>query len=338
MPAQVHIDEFLQNPNQLFVDVRSELEFEHAHIPGAVNIPLLRNEERKAVGTLYKQAGRAAAVKLGYELAGPRFADLYDAFHAVAHQNPVFYCWRGGLRSQISASILEWGGTPQKLIKGGYKSFRTKAIQAFQNQTKLVVLSGMTGVGKTEILHLLKNKGAQILDLAGLANHKGSALGGLGQKPQPSNEMFENLLFHQWQQMDFTQVIFTENESRRIGSNVIPAALWNQLQHSKIVDIHVAFETRLQRIIKEYGHFDALELAECTERIKKRLGGLQLKLALDALAANQIEQWATILMDYYDRSYLHSRTEQKSEIDEFNWDWENPEKMCDSILNKYYKF
>lgn len=324
MPHQLLIEELLSAADIQFVDVRSEAEFAHAHIPGSINIPLLRNEERIKVGTLYKQEGRDAAVKAGFECAGPRFPELYDAFLAISKEKqPIFYCWRGGLRSQISATILEWGGKSQTIVKGGYKAYRNLVLKGFDRKQKMAILSGMTGVGKTEILALLAAAGEQVIDLEALAHHKGSVLGSLGQPAQYSNEMFENTLFEAWRKLDPSKPVFVENESRRIGNNVLPASFWNQMEQATLMDVQTPKNIRLTRILKEYGHFDKGELAACTDKIKKRLGGLSLKLALEALENNDIAQWAEILMDYYDRTYAHSRAKRGFKGNELLWDWDN---------------
>lgn len=334
MPSQLHIDEVLKAANTLLIDVRSEDEYSHAHIPGAVNIPLLRNPERVVVGTLYKQQGRDAAVKAGFEFAGPRFSELYDQFNLLSSQQEVvFYCWRGGLRSQISSSILEWGGRPQNIIKGGYKSYRKKVLTGFEGPQNMVLLGGMTGVGKTEILQLLAEKGEQVIDLEGLAHYKGSVLGGLGQEPQPSNEMFENNLYWQWKNLDPKRPVFVENESRKVGHNVLPLGLWNLMESADFVDIQTPREVRLQRILREYGEFPIEDLSACTLKIQKRLGGLNTQQALEALENREIPTWASILMDYYDRTYEHSRNKRGLQGQTMDWDWAKTETSLKALIS-----
>lgn len=337
MPHQLHIEALLSAADIQFVDVRSEAEYAHAHIPGSINIPLLRNEERVKVGTLYKQEGRDAAVKAGFECVGPRFSELYDSFLTLAKEKqPIFYCWRGGLRSQISATILEWGGKNQTIVKGGYKAYRNLVLKGFDQKQKITLISGMTGVGKTEILSALAAAGEQVIDLEALAHHKGSVLGSLGQAAQHSNEMFENTLFEEWRMLDSDKPVFIENESRKIGTNVLPLAFWNQMEQAAIIDVLAPKEVRLKRILAEYGHFDKAALATCTDKIKKRLGGLSLKMALEALENNDIAQWAEILMDYYDRTYAHSRQKRAFTGQELHWDWSRSGASLEELLALVY--
>lgn len=339
LPSLLNIDDFLQHRNTIsLVDVRSEAEFEHAHIPGAINIPLLNNEQRKTVGTLYKQKGREAAVIAGYEFAGPRFAELFQTFLQLSKQKPVvFYCWRGGLRSQICQTILQWGGGYSGRINGGYKSYRKAVLQGFSKPLNYIVLSGLTGTGKTEILEILSQKGEQIVDLEKLAHHKGSALGALGMPPQNSNEMFENTLFDELVAMDASKPVFVENESRKIGSNVLPEIFWDSLSAATVIEIETDKPQRLKRIMHEYGHFNTDDLAFCTEKIKKRLGGLALKNALDALYAGNKEEWALILMDYYDRTYTHGREQRGQNGTALHWDWENQNESLLHLLKTAYE-
>jgi tRNA 2-selenouridine synthase len=337
MPQTLKIQSFLERTEDtVLIDVRSESEFDHAHIPGAQNVPLLNNENRRIIGTIYKQEGREAAIAKGFELVGPLFGDLYAKLTtAVNGKTPVFYCWRGGMRSNIAASVLEWGGQRTLVISGGYKAYRNAVLKGLERELKTTIISGFTGVGKTEILHLLEKKGAQIVDLEGIARHKGSALGGLGMPTQFSNEMFENILFDKWRSLDSEKYVFIENESRKIGGNVIPESVWEQMEKAKMLDIIVPREIRMQRILKEYGDFSVDLLSGCTEKIKKRLGGLNLKNALEALRNDDIAGWADILMDYYDRTYMHSRKDKEVRAEEFVWDWNESELSAEKFLKRF---
>lgn len=336
MPTKIDIPLFLHAAEQeIVIDVRSEGEYSHGHIPGAINIPLLNNENRKIVGTIYKEKGHEAAVMAGYELVGGSFGKLYQNYRDVSGDKKViFYCWRGGMRSQISATIYEWGGQTSKLIKGGYKAYRNYALNSFNEAKKIVILSGFTGVGKTDILQILMQHGEQILDIESLANHKGSALGGLGMPPQDTQEMFENKMFEKWYKFNSNNIVFVENESRRIGVNVLPQGVWNQMVSAPIIDIVLDKAERLDRILLEYGSLPKEDLKLGTQKIAKRLGGLNLKLAIEALEAGNISGWASILMDYYDRTYLHGRDQRNAALNELVWDWNDFEKSLQKLLNK----
>jgi tRNA 2-selenouridine synthase len=315
------------------IDVRSEAEYERGHLPGAVNIPLLCNEERVQVGTTYKQQGRDAAVALGYKLLGPRFHDLYKDFKS-AGPNPLFYCWRGGLRSQISATLTEWGGQSVQLLKGGYKAYRQHVQSELAKPRKMLLLGGMTGVGKTEILHLLAEKGSAVVDLEGLASHKGSALGGLGMASQPSVEMFENLLHSAVSVYPQSSTLIMESESRKIGACVMPEGFWNNMLRSPVVEIQVSHEQRRERLVGEYAHFDAETLAEKTEKLRKRLGGLQCQQAKQAILEGRKAEWVEILMGYYDKSYRYFVAENDYRPEPLEWDWQQTENSLALLMKK----
>lgn len=317
----------------VLIDVRSEAEFERGHIPGAVNIPLLRNEERVQVGTTYKQQGRDAAVSIGYKFLGPRFQDLYEAFKS-AGPNPLFYCWRGGLRSYVSATLLEWGGQSVHLLRGGYRAYRQFVQSELAKPRKMLLLGGMTGVGKTEILHVLTEKGFPVVDLEGLASHKGSALGGLGMPCQPSVEMFENLLNSAVSAFPEDQTLILESESRKIGTCVMPEGFWKNMLQSPVLEIKVSQQQRMERLKKEYAQFDAGILAEKTEKLRKRLGGLQCQQATAAILEGRKAEWVKILMGYYDKSYHFFMNENNYMPTVQDWDWQQTEKSFELLKKK----
>jgi len=297
----------------LLIDSRSEKEFEHAHIPGAVNIPLLNNDHRHLVGIEYKKNGREAAVEMGFELVGPLFHEKIKAVKNFSNRKEVMiYCWRGGMRSSIMAWVLSLSGYKTTMLKGGYKFFRGFVLQQFEKPWKIKILGGHTGCGKTEVLKELKKLGEQIIDLEGLANHKGSAFGSLGLPEQPSNEYFENLLAIELSQLNLEKEIWVEAESRSIGRIKIPDEFFFQLDQAPLYEIIASRKFRCNRINEEYCKFPKDELAECTNKIAKRLGGLKLKEAINALNENRYEEWLNILLDYYDKTYMHSLNERKS--------------------------
>jgi tRNA 2-selenouridine synthase len=190
MTQSLHPDEFFNIPG-VILDVRSPAEYLQGHIPGAKSLPLLSDEERAKVGICYKQQGRETAVELGFEIVGPKCADfITQAKHLAPDKIVRLYCWRGGMRSESMAWLLERAGFHVTLLTGGYKAFRRWGRSLFQIPQNIIILAGMTGTGKTEILKALAAKGEQILDLEQLANHRGSSYGSLGQLPQPTNEQF----------------------------------------------------------------------------------------------------------------------------------------------------
>jgi tRNA 2-selenouridine synthase len=330
------IDEALnQKGSYIWVDVRSESEFARAHIPGAINIPILNDADRAEVGTTYKQKGRELAVQVGLRLAGPKFEAFYIALMALqkSHNKPVlFYCWRGGLRSQIASTITQWSGIPVYIVRGGYRSFRHWTLTTIEAPKNIILVAGHTGSGKTEILHLLQRKDQQIIDLEGLANHKGSALGGVGMPEQPRNEMFENLLAIEMFELNPDRFTYIENESRMIGLCAIPQGLWVQMQQAPSIEILVDRETRINRILAEYAHLPKELLIEQTQKLRKRLGGQHEKAAVEALEQNDFRTWVELLLVYYDKSYAHFVEKNNLSLEKFAWDWNQLETSLLSFI------
>ena len=332
------IDKFLDLSGEgrgVILDVRSEKEFERAHIPGALSLPLLSNADRHEVGIIYKSAGRQAAVLEGFTRVGPRFHDIIRKGMELTGGKDVFiYCWRGGMRSNITAWLLQMAGLRVTLLRGGYKSFRRKILEELDRPRSIVVLGGKTGSGKTEILLRLKAKGASVIDLEGLASHKGSAYGLLGMPPQPTQEQFENLLGMELMHFPADQPLWLENESRLIGRLVLPARLFDLMRNSIVAEVNVRRSQREQRILLEYGIFPAEDLAIHTRRIGKRLGPLLLKEALQHLDRNDLGAWLNIVLDYYDNSYTYSNNMRNpSSLVQIPFDWEKPEEGLHALLN-----
>jgi tRNA 2-selenouridine synthase len=307
--------EFLdRSAKGLLLDVRSEKEFDHAHIPGAVNMPLLNNYNRHLVGIEYKRKGREAAVQLGFKLVGPMFHEFIVRVNEIKtnNNNEIFiYCWRGGMRSNIMAWILSMAGNRVTLLKGGYKSFRNLILETLNQKHKIRIVGGHTGCGKTEILQELKKMNSKIVDLEALANHRGSAFGNLGLPSQPSNEYFENLLGLQWMTFNENDIVWMESESRSIGTVKVPDSVFDQMQAAPMFEVLSPVERRKKRILDEYGVFTMEELAECTKKIKKRLGNLRLTEALNALEEGRMSDWLDVLIEYYDKTYAHSLSVRK---------------------------
>jgi tRNA 2-selenouridine synthase len=312
----LEVDDFLLKANErgfVVVDARSESEFAHAHFPGSINIPILNDEERKLVGTCYKEKGKQPAVLLGFELVGPRFHQIItDASIKIGGQQILMYCWRGGMRSNILAWLLSMYGYQVTLLRGGYKAYRNWVLEVNSLKRNFLVLGGATGSGKTEVLsHLISNR-EPVLDLESLANHKGSAFGSLGQGPQPSTEHFENLLAHFLTRYPLDTCIWIENESRTIGRCVVPESIYNQIRISPVIELVVPLTVRKNRIEREYGRFSIDQLTEKSEKIKKRMGPQNLKAALDALHNGSFDGWLSIVLEYYDRQYTYGNEIRKT--------------------------
>jgi tRNA 2-selenouridine synthase len=299
----VNSKEFLKQ-NAPIVDVRSPLEFESGHIPGAINIPVLDNDARKVVGTAYKKEGRQKAVQLGLEMVGPKMAELAEIAKQSAKNNKLnVYCWRGGMRSEKMAWLFETAGLQCNVLEGGYKNYRENLFESFATHKKWLVLSGATGSGKTEMLEELEILGEQIINLEKLANHKGSAFGALGMQKQPSSEMFQNMIFAAFDKLDRSKKIWIESESLTIGKVYLPETLWQSMLHAPGIEIEVDIEERIKHLVKNYGTFSNEELTASIVKIEKRLGGNNVKDALDFLEKKDLANVARLLLYYYDKSY-----------------------------------
>ncbi len=331
---RISTQEFLQlSKSNLVLDVRSPGEFIHGRIPGAVSLPLFSDEERKLVGTAYKQQSREAAIKIGLDFFGPKMRKmveevemLYD-LHQKNHQETIehntrmvlVHCWRGGMRSGAVAWLLDLYGFRIFTLSGGYKAYRTYVLKTFELPYRFTILGGYTGTGKTEVLQELGKSGERVIDLEQLASHKGSAFGSYKMGPQPTQEMFENLLADKLIEnagtVNTTPSIWLEDESQRIGNLNIPNALWSIMRSSPILFLEVAFEKRLNHIVEEYGGCDRGHLISSVQRISKRLGPLETKLTLEYLSGGNSKEAFRILLQYYDKRYLkglHNREDLSS--------------------------
>lgn len=307
----------------VLLDVRSPAEYAQAHIPGAINLPLLSDQERVLVGTCYKREGRHPAVLLGLKLVGARLGELAEegAAHARPGQPTIVYCWRGGERSASMGWLLEKVGLQVVQLRGGYKAFRRLVLNSFSHKLQLRVLGGYTGSGKTSILNHLAECGEQVIDLEGLANHRGSAFGQMG--PQPRNEMFENLLAQQWLRQDPQRPTWIEDESRSIGSNFLPDRAYQALREAPLYFLDIPREARITYLLQDY--LDRSSLGTHLERIRKRLGERRYAQCREALAREDWSEVARITLEYYDGAYLYGKSKRDSQsIQVLNQDLVNP--------------
>lgn len=338
MPVQkISIDQFLSLSDQYPVlDVRSPGEYKHAHIPGAYNIPLFDDEERKVVGTIYKRQSREAAIKTGLDFFGGKMRKMVEEAESIVRSGQLvvgnkqaaqgqlptahcvlLHCWRGGMRSAAIAWLLDLYGFKVYVLVGGYKAYRKWVLLQFEKKYQFRIIGGYTGSGKTIVLHDLEKHGQLIIDLEALANHKGSAFGALGEKEQPKQEMFENLLAGELYKksevfspsvspdnpLPTPDLIWLEDESQRIGSLQVPMPLWYTMRESHVYFLDIPFEERLNCITNNYGKFEKDQLVNAIMRIQKRLGGLETKNAISHLLENDHKQCFRILLTYYDKWY-----------------------------------
>ncbi len=295
------------------IDVRTPLEYEEDHIPGAHNVPLLTNEERVEVGTIYKKIGPVEARRRGLQLTCSRFYDMVDRILSLAGSRPiVVYCWRGGLRSHSVAMLVETCGTPASQLSGGYKAFRNHVNGYFDRcdfPFPLMVMHGMTGAGKTMFINGLNPAQWGTVDLEGIACHRGSAFGALGLEQNYSQKYFETLLWDAFRRLPTGRPVVLEGESRRIGRYSLPAGLYRKMEESCKVWCHASIETRIKRLSAEYARPEYREkMLEALARIRKKLGGTRYADLKQKLEEWDVDGFARGLMEgYYDRLYYDHR-------------------------------
>jgi tRNA 2-selenouridine synthase len=244
------------------IDVRTPSEFADDHIPGAINAPVLSDEERKLVGTIYARESAFKATRLGAALVARRIAEHLDGPFADKPRDwkPLIYCWRGGKRSGSMTTWFNLIGWKALQLDGGYKTWRRHVMQGLGTLPaglNFVVLTGPTGSGKTRLLQSLAKAGAQTLDLEALACHRGSLLGELPDCPQPGQRQFETSLFSAIRELDAAQPVFVEAESRRIGQRDLPASLMQAMHRGQCVRVQVAMPKRVEFLLQDYEHLFA---------------------------------------------------------------------------------
>jgi tRNA 2-selenouridine synthase len=311
--TKINIEHFIGGSRTLVIDVRSPAEYIQAHIPGAVSIPIFDNDERKHIGTTYKQQSRELAIKIGLDYFGKNMRPIVEMAENItqsffgfnkSNSQIVVHCWRGGMRSQAVAWLLDLYGYNVAIIIGGYKAYRRWVLSQFEKEYYLHILGGFTGSGKTAILKHLKDNGNKTIDLEKIAKHKGSAFGGLDGDVQPTQEMFENLLADALYSCSHTDgPIWLEDESQRIGHINIPANFWKTMRRSKLFFLDLPFEDRLDSIVDGYGKYPKEKIINAIVRMQKRLGGLETKTAISYLVEDNIKECFRVLLLYYDKHY-----------------------------------
>lgn len=331
---RLDVSSFLELSRQHPVlDVRSPAEYKQAHLPGALSFPLFSDEERKVVGTAYKQESRETAIKIGLRFFGPKMVALVEEAERIVAdhhkkkkkikqsepEKPVLlvHCWRGGMRSAGIAWLLDLYGFEIYTLIGGYKAYRNWVLKVFTHPFPFKMIGGCTGSGKTLLIQQLQKKGIPAIDLEGIASHRGSAFGNLGMPEQPSQEMFENLLAEDLANFSTMPqppaAIWLEDESQRIGNVNIPTPLFQQMRNSPLYFLDIPFEERLQQILKDYGTHPKELMIPTILRIRKRLGGLETKMAIQFMIDDEVANCFRILLKYYDKYYLGSLENQRPE-------------------------
>lgn len=340
MIQRISIEEFLRLAEKHPVlDVRSPGEYSHAHVPGAYSLPLFSDDERKVVGTTYKQVGREPAIKTGLDYFGVKMRKMVEQVEEMNSQTVLVHCWRGGMRSAGVAWLLDLYGFKVYTLVGGYKAFRNWVLQQFEKQYSINVIGGYTGSGKTKVLKELEKRGEMIVDLEAMAHHKGSAFGDLGEPRQPSPEMFENKLAIALSKVH-DKHIWLEDESRRIGNINMPLPLWSTMRKSPVFFLEIPFEERLKYLTDEYGKFKKEDLVNAVMRIRKRLGGLNAKNAINHLIEDNTKEAFGILLAYYDKFYTHGlndREKLEELLTRVPCITVNHATNCDSVLSAHKK-
>jgi tRNA 2-selenouridine synthase len=305
MIKNIAVESLVQPENPVpVVDVRTPAEFAKGHIPGALNMPLFSDDERVRVGTTYKQQGREQAILLGFDLTGAKWSGFITrALEIAPGKKLALHCWRGGLRSAAMAWALSLYGFDIYLLEGGYKRYRRWVLDQFAQKYHLIILGGMTGSGKTRILHQFKELSEQVIDLEDLAQHRGSSYGSMNHLVQPGQEQFENDVASQLCRLVKDKPVWLEDESITIGKRLIPNALWRQMQNAPLIHVKVPIAKRVEFLEKEYGALDKEFLTGCTQRIWKRLGPEQTKNAIQAIDEGRFADFISLVLVYYDKTY-----------------------------------
>jgi tRNA 2-selenouridine synthase len=314
MPIYLAAEAFLRKAERgVVIDVRSPAEFFHAHIPGSHSLPLFSDEERARVGTAYKQLGKKEAVMEGFGLVGPKMQYLAEEGIRLAGSGTcVFlYCWRGGMRSNAMAFLLEKAGLEVFVLEGGYKSYRQWVRETFLIPFPMFILGGETGSGKTRVLKCMKDLGSQTIDLEFLARHKGSAFGSLENTPQPDTEQFENNLAAEIRNLNPSLPVWVEDESHTIGKVHVPDEIWFRMKKAPIFRLSVPREERIKTLMREYGVLPAARLEDSLTKIRKRLGYDKFESAIQDLQSGNLESVCRIVLDYYDKAYNYNHEKRE---------------------------
>jgi len=288
------------------IDVRSPKEYAHGHIPAAINLPVFSDDERAVVGTIYKKKGREEAIAKALSITEPKREEMLRQVFDISNDKSnkvLVHCWRGGLRSGKFAEFMYDNGIHVKVLKGGYKVYRNAIHDSLRLPWKLIILGGMTGTGKTEILSELKRKGHQVICLESIARHRGSAFGRLGQGDQPTTEQFQNNLWEDWASFDIDKPVILEDESQAIGSVRIPDELFAAMRTCPVINLRMIQSLRAERLVAEYGKFDIADLKKSVVNISRRLGHERSEKAVRDLDEGNLLDVAISTLQYYDKAY-----------------------------------
>lgn len=298
--------------NYIFIDVRSPDEYKEATIPNSINIPLFNNEERALVGTVYKEKGQVEATQLGVQIVSPKIPGFMENITELStNKTPIFFCWRGGMRSKTMATLydLMYPDSSYRLT-GGYRAYREFILENINNTQITIptfVLHGMTGVGKTMILNELEQLGLFVIDLEGLAGHRGSIFGGIGNVPV-NQKAFDSELYEAFKNLNTSNSLIIEAESQRIGKIIVPDNILDAKSKGHHILVFASKETRIKRIIEEYQPVNFKnEIHDAIKKLERRIPTEHRKDLITAYENNNFEKVVAILLDhYYDPRYQFS--------------------------------
>ncbi len=318
MNGQLTVKEALALNDPVFIDLRAPLEYRKGTIPGAVNIPLFDDREREIIGTLYKQDQQEARSR-GVALASPKLPHLYAAIEEHSRfGTPVLFCWRGGQRSKVLYELLKSLHIETYRLHGGYKAYRRFILDRLNTeklQKPVYVLNGLTGVGKTLILNMLDQMGCPVIDLEGLAGHRGSLFGHLGIMQPCSQKDFDALLLKRLDELERSSCLVVEGEGKRIGPVTMPNFLFQAMQEGKHILLTAPMDVRVQRILETYSPRDEADLQAVKNAVlslEKYTGRKNVALFLQLLEEGNIHELVSLLCShYYDRFYDDSNPQKK---------------------------
>ena len=305
-----HLTDF-RNLTSPIIDVRSPIEFSQGHWPGAINIPLFSNKERDIIGKTYKKEGRLKAIFNGLKITLPNTGKLIDLILKTVsreerpNKSIRIYCWRGGMRSGAFAWLARSIGIKTYLLKDGYKGYRKWVLNQFEGDLPIRLIGGKTGTGKTNLLKSINTKQIFVVDLEGIANHRGSTFGSLGMGKQPTTQQFENMLAENLDKFFISNAteIWIEAESSNLGKCRIPKSLFEKMKKAPILEIVKTKTERIDNLVSEYSKNSQIELEEAVQRISKRLGPQRAKEAITAIKRKEWEKACIAMLDYYDKCY-----------------------------------
>jgi len=309
-----------RNLKSPIIDVRSPSEYSQGHLPGAINIPLFPDSERQIIGKSYKKESRKKAIFYGLKVTVPNTTKFLEIILQTTNKNENgrrslrIYCWRGGMRSRAFAWLARTIGINTYLLKGGYKNYRKWVLNQFEADLPIRLLGGKTGTRKTDLLKQIDNENIYIIDLEGIANHRGSSFGSLGMGRQPSTQQFENTLAESIDSFYESNAIeiWLEAESSNLGKCRIPNSLYTKMKKAPILEIIKTKHERIENLVNVYSQNSQNELIEAVNRISKRLGPERTKKALDAIKEREWSKACKAMLDYYDRCYEYELEKNKN--------------------------